>query len=197
MTTQAPKDSDFDGLMDDVEERFGTNPLLWDTDGDGQGDGLEVALGKTDPTMYDRQFPLEVLDQAKIPSPQDPDGDGLPFHIEQRLATRADDPDSDGDGLSDWVEMIQHHDPNSQYSDGYDAPNELDAAVNAVEVVRDTAVQNAVEPSIILPNGSRMEWGPAERPAASAMEPAVEPADAPADFAADTYADATDVAPAD
>ena len=108
------KDTDFDGLMDDVEARFETDPLRWDTDGDGQGDGLEVAIGKTDPAWYDRRFPLEVADAQKQPTAQDPDGDGLPFHIEQQLATRVDDPDSDGDGLGYWVEMLHHSDPNSQ-----------------------------------------------------------------------------------
>ncbi|MFO8059017.1 MAG: hypothetical protein R6V10_17160, partial [bacterium] len=40
----AGEDSDGDGLSDDDEISFGTDPLNPDTDGDGQNDGLEAAL---------------------------------------------------------------------------------------------------------------------------------------------------------
>jgi hypothetical protein len=38
-------DTDEDGLPDDVEKRFGTDPLLADTDGDGFDDGMELKNG--------------------------------------------------------------------------------------------------------------------------------------------------------
>jgi len=42
-------DTDQDGLTDEDETNiYGTNPLLWDTDGDGCSDGEEVDYG-TDP----------------------------------------------------------------------------------------------------------------------------------------------------
>ena len=38
-------DSDEDGLPDDMEKRFGTNPFKTDTDKDGHGDGKEIKNG--------------------------------------------------------------------------------------------------------------------------------------------------------
>jgi hypothetical protein len=51
-------DRDGDGLYDDdetvdgINAEYGTDPDLFDTDGDGRGDGEEVYYG-TDPTVYD------------------------------------------------------------------------------------------------------------------------------------------------
>ncbi len=42
-------DSDNDGLTDYLEHyKYNTNPLIWDTDGDGFSDGAEISSG-TDP----------------------------------------------------------------------------------------------------------------------------------------------------
>jgi hypothetical protein len=38
-------DSDNDGLLDRQEPRYGTNPLVWDVDGDGVNDSNEIAAG--------------------------------------------------------------------------------------------------------------------------------------------------------
>lgn len=46
-------DTDGDGISDGDEVAMGTDPTLWDTDGDGIPDGDEIFLG-TDPTMADR-----------------------------------------------------------------------------------------------------------------------------------------------
>jgi hypothetical protein len=47
-------DMDGDGLLDVEEARLGTDPLNWDTDGDGFGDGEEVLVMGTDPlNAYD------------------------------------------------------------------------------------------------------------------------------------------------
>src|ERR1041385_7037610 len=55
-----PEDDDLDGLTSAYEQLVSkTNPLLWDTDGDGRGDGWEVLLG-TDPLSYDFPDPLEL-----------------------------------------------------------------------------------------------------------------------------------------
>ena len=112
------KDTDFDGVMDKAEVRLNTDPQDWDSDDDGQGDGLEIAIGRTDPSWYDRRFPVEVSDAERQPTPADPDGDRLDATNEQRFGTKADDPDSDGDGLGDWVELVSHSNPNSPYSQG-------------------------------------------------------------------------------
>src|SRR5207244_9736185 len=55
-----PEDDDGDGLTTAYEWLVSkTNPLLWDTDGDGKSDGWEVLLG-TDPLSYDFPGPLEL-----------------------------------------------------------------------------------------------------------------------------------------
>jgi len=38
-------DTDKDGLSDMIEEKLETNPIVFDTDGDGHGDGQEVSRG--------------------------------------------------------------------------------------------------------------------------------------------------------
>ena len=47
-TVEIPFDSDRDGLMDDEESDFGTDPTMYDTDGDSYADGLELE-SYTDP----------------------------------------------------------------------------------------------------------------------------------------------------
>ena len=88
-------DSDGDFLGDACEDLYGANPLLTDTDGGGQLDGLEVKAGK-DPTV--------TLDD--ITTPHDADSDGLTDHEEVNVhGTNPFAADTDGDGLSDWFEV--------------------------------------------------------------------------------------------
>ncbi|MEO0335509.1 MAG: hypothetical protein AAF202_03910, partial [Pseudomonadota bacterium] len=49
----APRDTDGDGLTDELEQVIGTNPRLADTDGDGLTDGEEVSTHSTDPLLAD------------------------------------------------------------------------------------------------------------------------------------------------
>ncbi len=48
-------DQDFDGLSDDEEKKYGTNPLNSDTDGDGLLDKDEIFLYKTKPLNSDTE----------------------------------------------------------------------------------------------------------------------------------------------
>ncbi len=48
------RDDDNDGLSDIGEVTWGTNPFLYDSDGDALGDGAEVFLYFTSPTAKDR-----------------------------------------------------------------------------------------------------------------------------------------------
>ncbi len=80
------KDSDNDGVVDfDESERFGTDPLNLDSDGDEIGDFLEI-----------RDF-MECRPKSVYLRDSDIDGDGL---------TAAMDVDSDGDGYCDNQEMF-------------------------------------------------------------------------------------------
>lgn len=87
-------DLDGDGLSDDDEEKYGTDPRNPDTDGDGVTDGEEV--NRTD-------------DQGN-PAPTDPknpdtDGDGLTDFEENQVGTDPNEADTDGDGLKDGDEV--------------------------------------------------------------------------------------------
>ena len=86
-------DSDNDGLLDDAEHDYGTDPLNPDTDGDGLLDGTEVNLA----AGGDCPNPL-------IP---DSDNDGLSDGEEHiSLGTDPCLPDTDGDGIPDNIDPI-------------------------------------------------------------------------------------------
>ncbi len=97
-------DSDGDGLGDDQEAWYGTDPNVPDTDGDGLTDYEEVVAGLD---------PLDPNDAAL-----DPDGDGLTNAEEIAAGTDWNNPDTDGDGLNDGEEVnLQNTDPLSVDTD--------------------------------------------------------------------------------
>jgi hypothetical protein len=117
----APKDSDGDGLPDDVELAWGTNPYSPDTDGDGANDGLEVQKG-WDPhspdTDEDGLTDGQELTFGTDPLKEDSDEDGLTDGEEtSQWGTNPAHPDSDGDGLPDGDEVAIGFDPLAQDSD--------------------------------------------------------------------------------
>ena len=100
-----------------------TDPLAFDSDGDGLGDGQEDGLDQivwngdpingilgTDPAVF-----VPDADPLSTSSPldSDSDDDGVPDGLEDRngdgartgLETRPDLPDTDGDGLTDGLEL--------------------------------------------------------------------------------------------
>lgn len=87
-------DSDSDGLTDEEEGQYNTNPLLADTDGDGLSDREEVKTYFTDPLVMDT------------------DGDGL-NDGEEVLVWNTDpkNPDTDGDGYPDGTEVKNGYSP--------------------------------------------------------------------------------------
>lgn len=89
LTVTSP-DTDGDGLTDDREVTYGTDPNVADTDGDGLLDGAEVDTHLTNPLVADT------------------DGDGMPdgWEVLYGLSPTTDDAaaDADGDGASNLSE---------------------------------------------------------------------------------------------
>jgi hypothetical protein len=129
-----------DGCDNLCEFRRGTDPLLWDTDGDGLGDNDE--LPDSSPTSYDTDgdglhdglelgYTFGGLSYRLNPRNADSDNDGLTDGEEYcgaapgtpvnnlatctitANATNAALADSDGDGLWDMVELYPSHPDNS------------------------------------------------------------------------------------
>lgn len=88
------KDTDGDGVPDFVEGQDGTDPNdpsdFKDTDGDGVPDYIENIEG-TDPTDAN-DF-------------KDEDGDGIPDYINEYQGVGPSEPDTDGDGVSDSLDL--------------------------------------------------------------------------------------------
>lgn len=120
-------DSDGDGLSDEDERLFGTDPYNPDTDGDGiidsndpdgqfgvdsDGDGITDAdegFFGTDPYNNDSDgdglVDSEDEDTFSPEGREDRDNDGLPDSWEEGIGTSPDSADTDGDGLSDFDEV--------------------------------------------------------------------------------------------
>ena len=109
------KDTDDDGTSD-YEEIFvyGTNPLKSDTDDDGVDDYKEVFMYKTNPLKADSDedgIPDggEVFKYGTNPLKKDTDSDGVDDHEEILVyKTHPLKADTDGDGISDGDEVFRH-----------------------------------------------------------------------------------------
>ncbi|MBU0636719.1 hypothetical protein KKH16_00730, partial [Patescibacteria group bacterium] len=88
-------DQDRDGITDEEEKKFGTNPKKRDTDGDSLLDGMEIIL-KYDPLVKDYILTKDT----------DGDGDGLLDKDEIKFHTSQTNRDTDGDGLLDYEEIM-------------------------------------------------------------------------------------------
>jgi outer membrane protein OmpA-like peptidoglycan-associated protein len=119
-------DTDGDGLKDGEEViQYHTDPLNPDTDGDGIPDGNEVFKFKTDPKKFDTDDDglsdgEEIMKYNTDPLRADTDGDGLTDGDEvKKYRTNPLKPDTDGDGLSDGDEVLKYHtDPLRVDTDG-------------------------------------------------------------------------------
>ena len=67
------KDSDGDGLTDELEKAIGTNPHNSDTDGDGLSDSQEVAVGTNPIVPNDKTNLFQKANEVKSNSPNIPD----------------------------------------------------------------------------------------------------------------------------
>jgi uncharacterized repeat protein (TIGR01451 family) len=126
-----PCDQDDDGLTNDEEDHYNTNPTDPDTDDDGINDGDEVngdppsdPLDPCDPNPNapackpdDPDKDNDNVPESSDPDDNDPcnpnpnagacdrDDDGLTNDEEDDLGTNPDDPDTDDDGINDGDEV--------------------------------------------------------------------------------------------
>ncbi len=96
-------DTDNDGLTNREEFIYKTNPLDFDSDKDGVMDGTEVRE-KSNPMG---RGPLHII----IKTLDDADGDGLDLAHENLFGSDPENPDTDGDGFSDYREISRGYDP--------------------------------------------------------------------------------------
>ena len=112
-------DTDLDGIADEDEATYGTDPTNADTDDDGLEDRDELALSGTDPLI------------------DDTDGDGLLDGVELGTSldsTEALDPDTDNDGLSDGDERTIHGtDPTDDDTDNGGASDGVELIVSGTD----------------------------------------------------------------
>lgn len=117
-------DYDYDGLSNSDEVTlYDTDPLLWDTDGDGLSDDWEIANnldprddGSINPDNGaagdpdgDGVINLHEYWNGGNPHLSDTDGDGLSDGDELYIyGTSLSEADSDGDGLNDYAEVITY-----------------------------------------------------------------------------------------
>lgn len=105
-------DTDNDGLSDEEEQMFGTEPNNPDTDGDGIGDYLEITIG-FDPLSIDSDG------NGIVDGDEDFDGDGITNKTEIEAGTCIFATDSDYDGINDYDELyVYGTDPESEDSNG-------------------------------------------------------------------------------
>ncbi len=109
-------DSDGDGLLDDDESLYGTDPLNPDTDEDGLSDGEEVLTHKTDPLNPDSDYDM-LTDGAEVLT----------------YSTDPMDADTDDGGVSDGHEVIE------DYTDPLDGTDDLQLFTLNIEFAYDKA----------------------------------------------------------
>ena len=104
------KDTDDDGIVDALEEYFGTDKTKADTDGDGLSDYVEIDSLGLDPRKKDTD------DNGITDDKEDTDGDGLTNLQEMKQGTNPISADTDNDGLNDNDE-VNKYDTNALKSD--------------------------------------------------------------------------------
>lgn len=106
-------DTDNDGVADIIEDYWGTNPALSDTDGDGLTDLQEINETGTDPLNVDTDA------DGICDADEDSDADGLTNIEEYTNGTSIFSKDTDGDSLSDYDEVkIYYTNPLVKDTDG-------------------------------------------------------------------------------
>lgn len=116
-------DSDGDGILNDEELSYGTNPFSPDTDLDLLTDYEEIYVHKTSPVLFDTDTDglsdYEEISLKLDPNKMDTDDDKLNDFEEVKIFnTFAHLPDSDFDGIIDSEEIKNSTNPRNSDTDG-------------------------------------------------------------------------------
>ncbi|MGA1791231.1 MAG: hypothetical protein ACMUIM_07080 [bacterium] len=129
-------DSDGDGLPDEEEMEYDTDPTLRDTDGDGLSDFFEIKSSspghELDPLVQDS--PCDIMPDGVWP---DSDHDALTDCEEYVKGTNRHIADSDGDGIPDGIEFLMGTNP---LENQYTADCDFDGVVDFQEIQHHTNV---------------------------------------------------------
>ncbi len=128
-------DSDGDGLWDEEEAVYGTDPTRKDTDGDGFSDFFEIKVSSPGHTLD----PLDPSDSICDPGAVgiDSDNDGLTDCEELVKGTNRFIPDTDQDGIPDGIEFLAGTNP---LEIQHTADTDFDGVMDWLEVQRHTNV---------------------------------------------------------
>jgi uncharacterized membrane protein len=161
MSNALDVDSDGDGLWDGADETsYGTDPLNFDTDGDGGGDpyilmdGAEVHIWGTDPNDTDSDDDgLSDYDEIYVyhtdPLNVNTDGDYVGDYDEVMVwGSNPLDPDCDGDGILDGETITGTY---------YDAAGELQTWT-FTEDLSDAELGGDGMPNVFDPDSDWREW---------------------------------------
>lgn len=167
------KDTDSDGIPDDIERKYGADPTVEDTDGDGLSDYWELNWLNLDPTKTDSDNNgisdgdedtdndgISNLDEIKYgtsPASADTDNDKLSDYDEIfKYKTDPCNADTDGDGLSDGDEIRNGTDPlvaeKTFVSEmPLDKPDDANSVVATAKVIGDADTVDSLEINPIFP----------------------------------------------
>ena len=104
-------DTDGDGLTNEIEQIYTTNPNLTDSDGDYLPDSYEIEHSKTNPNAWDSDN--DGFCDGLDPTPGIMTGETI-------FGTDPSNPDTDGDGLQDGEEIIGWTIQVREWIDGWD-----------------------------------------------------------------------------
>lgn len=154
-TAIGSNDCDEDGLDNDEETFYGTDPTNDDTDGDGILDGTEI-----DGTSN----PLDACDpDAGALSTNDCDNDGLNNAGEELAGTDNTNPDTDNDGFNDGNEVTNGTDPLNAcdpVSSGIGTDDcDLDGLTNDEEILAGTDPNNPDTDADTIEDGEEITNG--------------------------------------
>jgi len=140
-------DSDGDGLTDEEEELYGTDPTLKDSDFDGFSDFFEIKVSSPGHVLDPLDASDSICDEGAIGI--DSDYDGMSDCEEYVKGTQRLNPDTDLDGIPDGIEFLTGTNPLEIQSN---TDTDFDGVLDWLEVQRHTNVTSN-DPKIQDRNG--------------------------------------------